>query len=265
MRTLGMDAIQAARGVVYSDLDGTLVDSKTFEPGPGVEAMIEELAGSRVLVIPVTSKTAAEVMRLGDRLPLAPLAIVEGGAVLMIGGKDPELAGPGRSSLVEKLEQLQREGWPITGVSQMDVDTVCQVSGLDRTGALRAMDRLGSEPFVINEGEHVDAAALSLRIKELGATTVRGDRFWHLLGAGIGKGTAVGKLEDQFPGLKTIPRAGIGDAWNDVPMLCWVDHGFLLGSLVADEEIPCSLTRIPEMGPPGFIQAVTRFRQRVGV
>ncbi len=257
--------IPAVRGVIYSDLDGTLVDSKTFEPGAGVVRLVDELARNGILVIPVTSKTVPEVMRLWDTLALAPLAIVEGGAVLVIKGQSPVVLGPSRTALVRVLHQLRDEGWPITGVSQMTADELSQVSGLDHAGAIRAMNRLGSEPFIIDGNAGVKAPQLRRRIEQLGASTVRGDRFWHLLGKGIGKGAAVEKLEERFPKLHDVPRAGIGDAWNDLDMLCALDAGFLLGSLVADQEIPCRLTRISKMGPPGFMSAVEQFLKASGL
>lgn len=258
-------AVSAARAVIYSDLDGTLVDAKTFEPGSEVVEHVKELAKNHVLVIPVTSKTVPEVTRLRGSLPLAPLAIVEGGGALVIDWESPELLGPPRATLVRVVEQLQQEGWPVTGLSQMDEATVSRVSGLSMAGAARAMDRVASEPFIIHEDAEVDTDALRRRVVELGASVVRGDRFWHVLGAGLGKGAAVKMLEARYPHLRSLPRAGIGDAWNDIDMLCFVDHGFLLGTLVARQDVPCSLARIVEMGPAGFVQAVQRFRAELNL
>jgi len=257
--------IDRARAVLFSDLDGTLIDGRTFEPGAGVEAAVAALRRDGILLVPVTSKTAAEVERLWTVLDLPRLAVVEGGAVLLSGTGPAEILGPPREALIGILRMLQEEGWPLTGLSQMDAATVSRVTGLGGAAAARALQRSGSEPFVIDPGARVDEAALRRRIEELGAVVVRGDRLWHLLGAGVGKGAAVGLLEKRFPALARIPAGAVGDAWNDLDMLCAVAHGFLLGGLVADEDVPCPLARIPEPGPPGFLKAVELFRRRLGL
>ena len=255
-----------ARAVLFSDLDGTLLDAVTYEPSAEAVRVVEEAARRGVAIVPVTSKTAPEVRRLRPLLPLAPVAVVEGGAVLLDGDRVPVLLGPPRERLVEVLHGLRRAGHAIRGLSEMDLEEVARRTGLSAEAARRAMEREASEPFVfLAEPGEAEVEALRRRTLELGAALARGDRLYHLAGAGVDKGRGVNAVLERFPALAGLPAGAVGDAWNDLPMLCRVEHRYLLGGAVGDGELGCAVERIPEPGPAGFVRAAGRFLEAIGV
>ena len=71
--------------VIFSDLDGTLLDHATYEAGPALP-VLARLRAMGVPLVLATSKTGAEVVEVRARLGLAGLpAIVENGAGLWTG------------------------------------------------------------------------------------------------------------------------------------------------------------------------------------
>ena len=248
-----------ANGVIFTDLDGTLLDFRTYQPSPPAVAMLRDLANLRILVIPVSSKTAAEVRPLMAELGLVGPAVVEGGPVIVLEEGSEKVTGPCRADLIAVLYQLRDRGWAVRGMSEMSVEEVMELTGLGDAAARRAMTRSASEPFVLTgepsgfeEGNLVEATA------ELGASVARGGRFRHLLGRGIDKGAGVREVLSVITAVEGIKTAAIGDAWNDLPMLEEVDLGFLLGNVVEPEAVPPGVTRLERTGPQGFVDAVGR-------
>jgi len=258
-------SLQQARGVVFTDLDGTLLDPDTYEPSPASAGLIRGLRDRLVPIIPVTSKTSSEVKRLKATVALAPLAVVEGGSILMIDGASPRRLGPPRIRLIDLLKALQEEGWLVTGLSEMDDRQVAGKTGLSLEAAGRALDREASEPFVFEPDDVMTGEKLKARVEALGGSLARGDRLWHLLGRGVNKGAAIQAVREEFPKLGEVPSAGIGDAWNDLDMLAVVDRGYMLGNAVSSNALPEGTVRIAETGPADFIRAIERFVHEFGL
>ena len=251
-------------GVLFSDLDGTMLDARTFQPGEATLRALELLDAAGVALVPVSSKTAAELHRVPGLRGRWPLAVMEGGAVLVHREGPPELLGRSRAELVEVLRELRDEGWPVRGFSQMDPGEVSRLTGLPEQAARAALDRLASEPFVFGGvGDAGLAAELSGRAAELGCRVVRGGGVWHLLGRGVDKGSGVERTLQRCRSLRGGVSGAVGDAWNDLDMFRRVDRAYLLGSLVQDAELPENVVRIPEPGPRGFLRAVRTFLEHV--
>ncbi len=251
---------RATAGVLFTDLDGTILDFETHEPSPESVEATGRLAGAGIAVVPVTSKTAAEVRRLRAILPFGPVAVVEGGAVLLPSDGEPELLGPPRPELIGILQRLQDEGYPLRGLHEMDAAELAGITGLRTGAAARALDRLASEPFVVTGPVEEDfEEELGRRVSGLGYGLVRGGRLWHLLGKDVDKGSAVREVLRRHAELSHGPSGAVGDAWNDLPMLSAVHHGYLLGDAVAEEDVPPGVERIGDRGPAGFVRAADRF------
>jgi len=248
-----------ARGVVFTDLDGTLLDFRTYRPSPAAIALLRDLAELRILVIPVSSKTAAEVRPLMAELGLVGPAVVEGGPVIVLEEGSEEVTGPCRADLVAVLHQLQDRGWRVRGMSEMSVGEVMELTGLGDAAALCAMTRTASEPFVlVGEPSDIEEGDIAEATAELGVSIARGGRFRHLLGRGVDKGAGVREVLTLISAVEGVKTAAIGDAWNDLPMLEEVELGFLLGNAVEPESVPPGVTRLERNGPPGFVDAVGR-------
>ncbi len=77
--------------VVFTDLDGTLMDHDSYDVAPA-QAALEALAARSIPVVPVTSKTRTELEPLMARLGLSGPAIAENGAVIMNTDGSPDTA-----------------------------------------------------------------------------------------------------------------------------------------------------------------------------
>jgi len=248
-----------ANGVIFTDLDGTLLDVHTYQPSLAAVASLRDLAKLGILVIPVSSKTVVEVRPLMADLGLVGPAVVEGGPVIISEGGSEKVTGPCRADLVAVLHQLQDRGWGVRGMSEMSVEEVMELTGLGDAAARRAMTRSASEPFVMTgEPSDLEEGNIAEATAEIGASVARGGRFRHLLGRGVDKGAGVRAVMALISTVDGVKTAAIGDAWNDLPMLEEVELGFLLGDAVEPEAVPPGVTRLKRTGPQGFVDAVGR-------
>uniref|UniRef100_A0A7C4VQV9 HAD-IIB family hydrolase n=1 Tax=Desulfatirhabdium butyrativorans TaxID=340467 RepID=A0A7C4VQV9_9BACT len=226
-----------ARLMIFSDLDGTLLDPVTYswqEATPALQACIDK----DIPIIMNSSKTGAEMAHLARQMGLSWPYIVEngGGICFPKGGPfqciedgtsgrslDHVAIGMNYERLSEALLRIAAEtGACIRGFSQMSPEDIMALTGLDRKGAERAMQRQYDEPFLI---EHALPDALE-RIRKaagrLGLQVTPGGRFYHLHGA-FDKGNAVRWFADRMKPFGNIRLVGIGDSENDIPMLEEVD------------------------------------------
>jgi mannosyl-3-phosphoglycerate phosphatase len=245
-------------GILFSDLDGTLLDHESYLPSETAISTLRRLEQSGVKVVAVTSKTAAEVRELLFELRLDPPAVVEGGGAILDGDGVERVIGLPHERLVAMLPALREAGAAVRGFSEMSATELAQRSGLDSAKAALAKTRAASEPFVVLHQVDVELERRMAEVAEsLGASVTRGGRFWHLTGRDIDKASGVQLILEGWPG-GAPHTAAVGDAWNDLPMLSLVDQGFLLGNAVPDSRVPRGVIRLAELGPTGFVEAVTR-------
>ena len=81
------------RHILFTDLDGTLLDHRTYLPGPALEAL-RDLQSHGVPVVAATSKTAAELRVLAPELGLTDGWIAENGGAIAFAGKEREFGRP---------------------------------------------------------------------------------------------------------------------------------------------------------------------------
>ena len=258
------------RLIIFSDLDGTLLDHHTYEYGPARPAL-ERLRSTRTPLVLVSSKTRPEIEALraeiGNHDPFIP---ENGGAIVIPRGcgleppdnrKNTEgdhliLLGRPASELKPLFDRLAGQ-FPLQALSRMAVEEITAQTGLAPDQARAAGRREYGEAFLVKSGE-VDEAELEAAVRGLGLRLTKGGRFYHLLGEND-KGRAVLVLTDLYR--RQSPRvltAGIGDARNDEPMLAAVDYPYLVmrpDGTHADINVP-GLVRVPEPGPWGFNRAV---------
>jgi mannosyl-3-phosphoglycerate phosphatase len=222
--------------VVFTDLDGTLLDHATYSFEPARPAL-DALAAAGVPVILCTSKTRAETERWRRALGNThPFVVENGGAVFVPEG----YFGPGArydrrdggygvieygrpyAELRRALETIRAStGLPLRGFGDMDLDEIAGRCGFSREEAALAARREYDEPFI-----GADSSALAAVVRAAGEAGLRimsGGRFHHLVGD-IDKGRAVRALrelyaEDRGP----VRSVGLGDSPNDEPMLRAVD------------------------------------------
>jgi mannosyl-3-phosphoglycerate phosphatase len=228
--------------IVFTDLDGTLLDRETYSSeaaGPALQLIKQK----DIPLIFSTSKTRAEIERHRKQMENDhPFISENGGAVFVPRGYfsfpfpyDRELEeyfvlelGTFYPRIIEVLNAIKEEtGVPIKGFSDFTEEELVALCGLGTEEAHFAKEREYDEPFLVEAGE-VEFEIIKEKILEKGMTCVTGGRFFHLMGEND-KGKAVEILK-QLYGFEffSIATVGIGDSPNDYPMLRAVDYPILL-------------------------------------
>ncbi len=223
--------------VIYTDLDGCLLDRESYEFEPARPAL-EHLKRQGIPVVLCSSKTQAEVEFHRELLGLPDPFIVEnGGAILIPEGYFPLLPafpftnglyrtvelGVPYTRLTQTLHEIRHiTGFDLRGFAEMSPEEVALFTGLDLEAARRAKARRYDEPFVADLNRQ-QIQRLTFEIRGRGLTLSRGGRFYHLTGRNT-KGLAVDLLTRLYrsnsPEILTV---GLGDGPNDVSMLERVD------------------------------------------
>lgn len=266
----------ALRGrVVFTDLDGTLLDADTYRYDAARTAL-DWLREHAIPLIICTSKTRAEVEPLRIKLKNHDPFIVENGGALYIPEGYFKVPLPGSSSrdgyraiemgvsyprLRKALRHIEEQvGVSLVGFADMTVEDIAKVTGLAPRDAERARQREYDEPFLI---KYSPMALQGIReaAQRLGLTVISNGRFFHLVG-GTDKGRACRVLIDYYRKERgTVSTAGIGDSPSDMPMLKVVDLPFLVerpgGGHAEGFEVE-GLTRVQGIGPAGWAEAVKK-------
>lgn len=263
--------------VVFTDLDGTLLDSSTYSFDAAREAL-DQLRARSIPVVVVSSKTQAEIELLRTRLCNEhPFIVENGGAVVIPSAYFPfqldaatthdryvfvEL-GTSYAVLRRALKEIEEElGVELRGYGDMSLEEVVRRTGLSRPEAELAMQRHYDEPFVV-EGERCPLEALTQAITARGLRWTKGDRFHHLMGI-QDKGEAVHYLIECYRRQADQHRdrlitIGIGNSLNDLPMLKAVKQPILVqqpdGLYEPGIKLP-GLVLAPGSGPIGWNRAI---------
>lgn len=265
--------------VIFTDLDGTLLDAGTYSFGPAVKALglLDELG---VPLVICTSKTRAEILywraRLNNRHPF----ISENGGGIYIprgyfrtvppaakepGGYQSIALGAPYERLREGIASLRAEGFDVRGFGDMTPEEVAGLTGLTQEQARMAMDREYDEPFVHGGGDG-SLPELYAAIARIGLRHTAG-RLMHLLGDSD-KGKAVKILTGLYRReYGEVVTAALGDGQNDGPMLAAVDYPFLVMKPGGSHEPSITdgrVSRVRGVGPEGWAQAVEGLLEMLG-
>lgn len=212
--------MDSPRGVVFADLDGTLLDADTYSP-EGLQLALAALARRGVRLVACTSKTAAELKALAPRLGLEAPGVVENGAAIVWrfdAGGSVEPLSAGYAAIREAFADLRASlGLPLVGFGDVDAAEVAHRSGLSVAEAERARARTGDEPFWAERAlAPAEWARLDAEARARGVVLSRGGRFGHLHGR-TDKGTAARRILER---LEDVARtAALGDSANDASLL----------------------------------------------
>ena len=266
-----------ARHLIFTDLDGTLLDNQTYSWAAAEEAL-EEIERRRVPLVFVTSKTRAELEVLRRKLGHGHPFVTENGGGIFIpqGYFNLPLEGARRAGryqcvalarpykeIVSALEELAAEaGVTVVGFHQMSAREIAQNTGLSLQEAELARQREFDEPFFFAGAGEEDIHKFGQAARRRRFEFVQGGRFWHLA-AGSDKGRAVRHLVKLYRTARRsrLRSVGLGDSPNDLSLLAAVDQAVLLpqpdGTFASDV-----LSRLPHVlrgaaaGPAGWNQAV---------
>jgi mannosyl-3-phosphoglycerate phosphatase len=265
--------------LVFSDLDGTLLDHHTYSFAPALP-MLKKLNSANIPVIPNTSKTFAELTELRQQIGLHGPFIVENGAAVYIPigyfstqpkntkSKDgfwvKEFSKPREHwlSLIETLKN--RFAGQFKHFSNMSNKEVIAATGLSAKEARLAATREYGEPILWLGSDSAKAEFVEA-IEKLGVTPLHGGRFLHISGE-CDKGKALVWLTQQFQIERKIEKSteqytsiALGDGHNDVAMLEAAD---IAVRILSPTNPPPPLTRQTQVytsqayGPKGWAECL---------
>ncbi|MGA1845603.1 HAD-IIB family hydrolase [Deferribacter abyssi] len=267
--------------IIFTDLDGTLLDHNTYS----YEAAKEAIAIIKKINVPLiftTSKTRAEVLKLQEDMGIYQPFIVENGGGIIFREKDidenikriAERLGNGYYALIlgEKREDLIKFGQNLKKkcklklFSEMEDDELIRIMGLPYEKLLLSKMRDFSEPFIL-----MDECVVEVLLREVEKSKfkiLKGGRFYHLVGKYQDKGNAVEKVKKFYmKKYKNIVTIGIGDSSNDIDLLEKVDYPVLVKRWDG-EHVECRIKNVIKselVGPKGFNYEVIRLLKILGV
>lgn len=257
--------------MVFTDLDGTLLDHDTYAFEPALPAL-GLLARKSIPVVFCTSKTRAETEYWRARAGNAsPFVVENGGAVFVPRGQFPFAAeggvlrgayevlefGAPYARLVAALKQAeQRSGCRTRPFHRMSAEEISTRAGLPLEQAVLAAQREYDEPFEILDPAR--EAALLAEIERLGFRWTRGGRFHHITGNND-KAAAVDTLAALYRRLyPEVITVALGDGLNDAAMLAAADQPVVMPSAHSARllEMVPRARLAPEPGPAGWARVL---------
>lgn len=264
--------------LLFTDLDGTLLDHYTYEASISTLKTIADLKKADVPIIFCSSKTFAEQVYYQQKLGIfAPFVIENGSAVCIPEGYFPNcgfapqekhkgfdlyiISNAKAQEIQKALSQIEiKTGFKTKVFAQVSDNTLNLATGLSGLSLSRARNRWFTETLLSPMADELYAAdILQKELIPFNLTLIKGGRFWTVQSNFSDKGIALnwlsGLFAQQFP--RKILTVAIGDSANDISMLQAANHAFLVqksNGQWAEMEIP-GLQRISKSGSAGFSEA----------
>ncbi len=260
------------RSILFTDLDGTLLDPYTYSYQGSLET-VRLLQENKVPIIFCSAKTRTEQQVYREALGITdPFIVEEGGAILIPRGYFPfdfeyhrrirgyaliELGLP-YAQIVPILNRI-KENSPcrIVGFGDLQAEEVARDSGLSLRMARLAKKREYTETLKI-EGPEEEVRRFLQRVEEEGLSWTKGERYYRVKGKsskGEAAGILLGLFQKAFGEIKSI---AIGNSLNDRSLLEVVDIPLLLQKPSGGwekMELP-GLHLIQGLGPTGWSGAI---------
>jgi mannosyl-3-phosphoglycerate phosphatase len=252
---MSMTPNTAPKLIVFTDLDGTLLDHDTYSWSPAIPA-VEMMKTHGVPLVLASSKTAFELVVLRKELGFEHCpAIVENGAGLLPAYEIPNANAAEYAQILAALSELpavlraQYEGFSDWSDAECATKT-----GLSLEQAKSARKRQFSEPGIWS-GTQDQLKDFETKLAEKGISARQGGRYLTL-SFGATKADWMSKILDDFdPKPKTM---ALGDAPNDVEMIVEADFGVIIknthGASIPqqDDTVEASIVRTTQSGPKGW-------------
>jgi mannosyl-3-phosphoglycerate phosphatase len=259
--------------VIFSDLDGALLDSHNYSFAEASEAL-HSIQSTGIPLVICTSRTSAQIELFRGQLPCHPVIIENGGAILIPSGYFP-FSIPGmqqrnrfeaiklgdcREHAIAALRHASEKcGVPVRGFSELTATEIRELTGFTADEAERANAREFDEPFISLDPERTPDLLWAL--EQTGKRWTRGTHFYHAFGPSD-KASAVWMLlkfyERAFGEVESI---GLGDAPSDIDFLQLMKRCVIIPS----EFSPMLQKSLPEAelpdrpGPQGWSDSIAGF------
>ena len=227
--------------LIFTDLDGTLLNQDDYRFDRALPT-IKQLQQANIPIIPVTSKTQAEVASLRQQIGLDAPFITENGSGIFLSPQETRFHLPTTKTKDDRffyhmlgfeyeqariiLQQMSATlKTNLIGFGDLSPEEICQLTGLSLIEGKLAKNRDFSEPFLTPK--NIPTELLREAALVYNCTVVVGDRFSHLIHHQSGKGNAVKWLlrnykQDDLASEKII-TIGLGNSPNDLSLLKNVD------------------------------------------
>lgn len=244
--------------MVFSDLDGTLIDHDSYDWSPACAALdrLRDISAGLVLA---SSKTAAEISLLRHELAYTHWpAIVENGSGMLPPHQD-SVPNDGeytrlRAVLNDMPQELRQH---FVGFGDMDLNDIVQATGLTPDAASLAKQRHFSEPGEWRGNAHQKDAFLA-HLGQHGIVAQQGGRFLTL-SFGRNKVDQMRALIEIHEPAHTI---ALGDAPNDIAMIEAAEFGVVIANPHRPPLPPLQgeaegrILRTEQAGPWGWNEAI---------
>ena len=271
--------------LVYTDLDGTLLDHHTYSFQEALPALAL-IKKRNVPLILCSSKTKGEMEGYQRKLGVRDPFISENGGAVFIPKRyfsqpKDHLKAKGRYLIAELgipyqklrktlLEVSRRFGVRVVGFGDITAKQIASMFGLPYEEAKSAKKRDYDEPFYfLDEMKQKEIRAIEREFKRSGQNLTKGGRFYHLTGQND-KGKAVRLLTKIYKHNWNTDflTVGVGDSLNDLPMLKAVDVPVLVKQKDSsyDKEIlkRLKVQKAKGIGPSGWNEAISDLLDKYG-
>ncbi len=226
--------------VIFTDLDGTLLELETYSFQPA-EAALRRVQARAIPLIFCSSKTRSEQQYYQQQMGLRAPIIVENGAAIVIpaGYFSTKLSSAEKDEVIElgvpvsfirdALKHIRAElQLAFRGYAELSLKELCDWTGLEAEAAERAQNREYSETL-IGEFTTDEIDMLNAALHKVGLVATKGSRFYTVSAIYSDKGMAAAGLVELFQQkFGEIMTVGLGDSANDLPLLRVVERAFLL-------------------------------------
>ena len=254
--------------IVFSDLDGTLLDHSTYSFDAARSALTALRETNSQLVL-ASSKTATEVQEIRHQVGFEDCpAIVENGAGILEPGQSANTLS---QETYQKIRTLLDEApaalrQSFEGFGDATAEQVAELTGLSLMDAARAKARSFSEPGLWR-GTDADLQAFLAHLASKGLTARQGGRFLTF-SFGATKADQLFNIASRFA---PAPIMALGDAPNDVEMLESANYPVIVkntngaGISKLTEKVEARVLRTQDEGPAGWNTAVLDVMQKLGL
>ena len=263
--------------LVFTDLDGTLLDHDTYSFEPALPALAM-LAQKNIPVIVNSSKTLVEILKIRSALDNCHPFIAENGSVVAVPEqtfpglthKDPlfqpqsgllvRRLGGDRKAVLDILNRLrQTHDFSFEGFADMNPARLSRVTGLTENQAIQAGQRLSTEP-VLWQDTPEQWEAFTGHLADAGLGWVQGGRFISISRPFDKKDGVACLLNLYTEKMGKVPfTIGLGDSPNDQAMLDMMDIAVVIRSARCNQiklNRPQTIIRTTARGPEGWQEAM---------
>jgi len=259
--------------LIFSDLDGTLLDHHSYDWRPASEA-IHALRQRRFPLILISSKTRPEIQALQTQMQLDAPFVSENGAAIfypphtfhqqlpdaeMTDGLMRAVAGKSRAEILPVINELRdQHGYDFVGFNDWGAAGIAADSGLSLEAAALANQRDASEPLLWRDSD-LNMQAFQQQLAAHGLITQQGGRYLQVQGK-TSKADALHRLREHYQSDtgEACKAVALGDGPNDLAMLAAANIAVVIRAHHAHSMAlnHAQLIRTDQYGPQGWNEAV---------